>query len=617
MLRCININHRLRIIAEILPFAVAALFKSGPVLSVLLIVITILSGLMPAATVYVGRLVLDAVACAIKSQTPPAQISALVRALVMQLITLLLAALLSRTDSFVGLLVARRLWLNMNAELLTKVSSLDYAFFQSPRFYDMVTRAQAESNGKPLILVSKLNSVVRGLVTFVSMGGLVASFSLTLLADMIVVCLPLLLIQLRYGEKIYSLQYDRTEDSRMAGYVAAVMTTAQHIPEILGFGLWRHLFGKWHTSAKKFLQQDVHLQKHLLAAELVPEVLMALSTVAAAAYIIFSSLTKNRQLTLGDIMMYSGAFAGSLAGLKAAAGGLAGIYENALFLHNLVEFNRLKPRIEISQQAKPAPEVVNCIEFQNVSFKYPGGQEYALKNVNLTFSRPGTTLIVGANGAGKTTLNKLLIRLYDPTQGRILLNGIDLRCYNLESLRKTIGVAFQQFICYPFSARENIACGAICKLHDTDSIIDAARRANAHSIITRLPQQYETILSRLFNSGQELSLGQWQRICLARLFLKNPSVFIFDEPTACLDIRTEDAFLKEIALLSQDRICILVSHRLLRPGIADQIVVLDNGKVTEKGAYHELVAQNGEFARLCRLYQGTTEEFAPQPLPVS
>jgi len=248
------------------------------------------------------------------------------------------------------------------------------------------------------------------------------------------------------------------------------------------------------------------------------------------------------------------------------------------------------------------PESVRRIEFDDVSFSYPGSSELALKNVSLTLSAGESCLLIGANGAGKTTLIKLLIRLYEPTSGRILINGVDVREYGVDSLRRVVGVIFQNYLPFAFTARENIGIGAPEIMEDMQSVVAAARRAKADEFLERLPAQYDTCLSKLFTGGTELSGGQWQRVCLARLFMKNPSVFVLDEPTASLDIETEAHILNEIAHLAKDRLCILISHRMFRPGLADHIIVLSRGTVLEEGTYDDLVTRNGEFARLRRLF---------------
>ncbi|MHC4646971.1 MAG: ABC transporter ATP-binding protein [Planctomycetota bacterium] len=551
---------------------------------------------------------LNAIVSVVQDGVSSAGTTILIRMLALQFVVLVVGFLLGQFNAYLNYLMGRRLSLNMNTEVIKKVSSLDYAFFENPQFYDMMTRAQKESDGKPLTIVFKVTSIFRGSITFISMGGLIASLSLPLLLMMVMVGLPLVFVQMKYGEKNYLLRYNRTEDMRTAKYVSDLIMTREYVPEILSFGLWRYLFKKWYTAAYRFLQQDIKLQRKQTVAQLFTGIFMTFSTVAATGYIIYINTIKTLSLSIGDIMMYSGAFAGGLSGLTMLLEGISGIYENALFLYNLIEFNKLEPHIQIRQIGKSAPSTVESIELQNVSFKYPGGQRYALRKINLSFNRSKSTLIVGANGAGKTTLIKLLIRLYDPTEGRILLNGVNIKEFEIEPLRQKIGVIFQEFVRYAFSARENIGCGNISDLHDISKIISVAKLAKADSFIKQLPRQYDTTLSRLFKNGHELSIGQWQRICVARLFMKNAPVFILDEPTASLDIETEAHLLKEISELSEDKICILVSHRMFRKDIADQIVVLNEGEIVEAGTYRSLICQNGEFARLRKLYYDPMEK---------
>ncbi len=597
-----------RTIIKALPFAIRLVFKSAPFLLILLGLITILSGLMPTATVYVGRLVLDAIANVIQTNSSSKEVGILLRAFTLQLIVFMSSVMLTQANSFLNYLMGKRLSLKMTADVLRRVSRLDYEFFENSQFYDMMTRAKRESSGKPLVLVYEINSIVRNSITFFSMGILIASFNFFLFVVMVIVCVPLLLIKLRYGEKNYSLQYTRTKDMRMATYIADIMGRREYVPEILSFGLGQYLLNKWYTISQKLLHQDIQLYRKQNVAQILTRIFMTCGTIAATGYIIYISVTRELSLTIGDIMMYSGAFTGGLLALRTAFEGISGIYENALFLHDLIEFNEVEPRIEIMQHGKPVPSIIKSIELQNVSFKYPSSQQYALKNINLTFKHSASTLLVGTNGSGKTTLVKLLMRLYDPTKGRILLNDTDIREFKIESLRKNIGIMFQEFIRYAFSVKENIGCGSIDYLENMERIITAAKRVKADTFIKHLPRQYDDILSKLFENGQELSLGQWQSICLARLFMKRSSVLIFDEPTASLDIETEAHLFREITRLTKNKICILISHHMLRRGIADKIVVLDNGEIAEVGTHEYLVTQNGKFAKLLKLYHNTAKE---------
>jgi ATP-binding cassette subfamily B protein len=315
-------------------------------------------------------------------------------------------------------------------------------------------------------------------------------------------------------------------------------------------------------------------------------------------------------LSVGEVMMYSGAFAQALQSVRQGVEYISGIYEDMLFIAGLVEFHKLEPRLHIERRAQSVPDEIESVEVRNVSFRYPGSQCDVLRNVSITFTKSASTLLVGHNGAGKTTLIKLLMRLYDPDEGSILINGTDIRGFDIKTLHRAVGVMFQEYARFAVSAAENIGYGCVENLADHSRICEAARRAKAYEFINRLPYEFDTVLSRLFRDGHELSLGQWQRICLARLFMKDPPIMIFDEPTASLDIETEVHLLNEIARLAQDRICVLVSHRMFRHDIAEQIVILKDGQVVEQGRYEDLVNRDGEFARLHRLYHGTAQNHA-------
>ncbi|MHC4757542.1 MAG: ABC transporter ATP-binding protein [Planctomycetota bacterium] len=601
-------GQRLGIMLKVLPFALTTIFKCAPILSIVLALIIILSGLMPTATVFIGKLVLNAIVDVLRIGSGRNESNILIGVLLLQLMILLSGAILEQVNSFLSYLLGKRISLDINTKIIEKASTLDYWFFESPHFYDMLTRAKRESDGSPLNLLHRITSIVRGCVMLLSMGGLLILFSFPLFGAMLIVCIPLLLVRLKYGEKGYWLQFNRTEEQRMAKYVSNLMTERHYIPEILSFGLWGHLFKKWGTAAQKFLHQDIQFRLRLTCTQMSAIALITCSTVGATAYIVYVSINKQVPLTIGEVMMYSAAFAGALGGLRTLTDGVTGIYENSLFLHDLIEFTSLNPVEDVRQGGRPIPKTIKTIEFINVSFKYPSTEKYALKDINVTFRNSESMLIAGPNGAGKTTLVKLLIRLYEPTEGKILLNGVDIREFEIETLRKSIGIIFQEFIRYAFSAKENIGCGSVDDIENMDRVICAAKQARADQLIARLPNKYHTILSKLFKSGQELSLGEWQRICLARQFMKDAPVFVFDEPTASLDIETEAHFLNEIADLSKNKICILISHRIFRKNVADRIMVLDKGEIVEIGTYDDLIAQNGRFQQLWKLYHNLSDK---------
>lgn len=603
-----RLAHRMRTGCSVLLFAVRTVWQASPMLTVLLIVIAVANGVMPVASIWVGKRVLDAIVSAVRSEWDPEAAIAAYQCLVLQLFVLLGTLSIQRGNSFLTEVMGKRLSIHMNKGILEKASSLDLATFEDPGFHDRMARGRTQSRVGPLRMIQRCQGLVAGAVTFVSMSLVVASLSIGLLIVMMVVCVPLLMLLVIFSGRQYRLQYMRTEDMRKASYLSNLLTTRAYIPEIINLDLWNHIISKWLGISLEFHRQDLHLLKRRSLAELSLSALIIGSEVGATGYVLLLSMTALR-LSVGEIVMYSRAFAQGLDGLRQGIEGATGIYEDALFLSSLMEFHRVKSQMRLRENTAAMPAAIERIDVQNVTFRYPGAERNVLHNVSISFHRSESTLLVGMNGAGKTTLIKLIMRLYDPNEGRILVNGIDIRQIELRTLYRAVGAIFQDYARFAISARENIGYGCVDALDDQERIERAARMARADTFIDRLPNKYDTILSRMFSNGHELSLGQWQRTCLARLFMKDSPILIFDEPTASLDIETEVRLLQEIDVLSKQRICIFVSHRMFRPGIADQIVVLDGGKVAEAGPYEELIAQKGEFARLHDLYQNKSDAY--------
>ncbi len=594
---------KIRVLPRVVGFGLRCMVRFCPLSTLLLVAITIGTGVLPGVQVYVSKLLLDAIVGAFRSGPSGLDYAHLAFPFGCQLAVLVAGALLAQVEAYINGAVGRRLAFCLQQDVVSRVRHLDFGMFDDPDFQDRMLRAQRECAGRPLSVLTQLTTITRGTITFVCLGGVLLSFGWSLLVISLVIGVPLLLVQVRYGRMYYQLEYDRTEEARRSGYYAGLLTSKYARPEVCSYGLFDFLFSRWLMHMSRFLAQDLHLQKKQALAQTGVQLLFAVSNVGVTAYVLYRALTTRTGLTIGDVMMFSSAFSGASGAFRSVITGVAGIYQDSLFLENLRQFHHTVPAAEPVPGHRAAPPVVESIQFENVSFVYPGRSSAALKNVDLLFRRSGSTLLVGANGAGKTTLMKLLLRLYDPTEGRILINGVDIREYDLSALRQSIGIIFQNFQPYAFTAAENIGCGCVEKITDENRIVAAARRARADEFIRELPHGYDTPLTRTFTGGQDLSGGQWQRICLARLFMKDSPVFIFDEPTASLDVEAEAALLEEIqASISSERLCILISHRMFRAGIADHIVVLSHGTVLEEGTYDDLVARNGEFARLRRLF---------------
>ncbi|MCA1553289.1 MAG: ABC transporter ATP-binding protein/permease, partial [Chloroflexi bacterium] len=389
----------------------------------------------------------------------------------------------------------------------------------------------------------------------------------------------------------------RAPEARQLQYLEYVLTDYDSVKEVKLFKLGEPLLKRYNDLFWKFLKEDQNIAQRRSLTSFGWGLLSTASYYLSYAWIVLQAV--GRSITLGDMTLYLALFRQSQNTFEGLFDGIRQLYENALFMSNLFSFLTLEPQMIQSATPKPVPpKIQQGIQFRNVSFKYPNVDEYALRNINLCI-RPGEKLaLVGANGAGKTTLVKLLTRLYDPTEGQVLLDGVDLREYDLNELRQRIGVIFQDFVRYHMSARENVGFGQIEALADEPRIVGASQRSGAHPILSGLPQGYDTPLGRWFSKGRELSGGEWQKVALARAFMRDSEVLVLDEPTAALDAENEYAVFQKFRELTQGKMAVLISHRFSTVRMADRIAVIDDGTIKELGTHAELLALGGTYARL-------------------
>jgi ATP-binding cassette subfamily B protein len=479
----------------------------------------------------------------------------------------------------------------------------DLAYYENSQYYDTLHRAQQEAPYRPTHIVSGLVQVGQSSVGLIALVGLLLSLHWIVAAVLLLAAVPGMFVRLRYSQQLYAWQRQRTSSERQASYIQLLLTNEAHAKEIRLFNLG-DLFIQRYRDLRTILRNErMRLVKHRSRNELITQSVGTLVTFGALAYIAYQAV--QGILTLGDLVMYYQAFQRGQTYLQNVIGGLASLYEDSLFLTNLYEFLDIQPRIV--EPSTPHPLSIPLregITFEHVCFSYGASDQPVLDDITLTIHPGEHIALVGANGAGKTTLVKLLCRLYDPSAGRITLDGVDLREFNTTDLRRQISVIFQDYAHYQLSARENIWLGNTALPPDDSTIAEAAQAAGADALIDSLPHGYDTRLGNWFDKGYELSIGQWQKIALARAFFRDAQIIVLDEPTSALDAAAEYEVFQQFRRLAARRTTILISHRFSTVRMADRIYMLANGRITEAGSHAELMRQGGEYARLFELQAG-------------
>ncbi len=576
---------------QILPLVWAC----SPGLTLITALATLAQSLLPAASAYVAKLVVDSVVQAIGD--PTLGLRSVLPAVALALALGLLGTLLGRGGQLAQELLRDLLSNRINETIIEQALTLDLSFYENPRFYDMLQRAQREAGFRPLMLLTQTLTIASSSITIVSLLALLLRFNVAVALVLVITALPALFVQARYGRQAFHLFSWRAPEARRLAYYSRLLTSDQWAKEIKLFHLGRLLFDRYRALFARFYRQNrgLAVRRNLSAALL--SLLSTLGYYGCYVYVIRQTVVG--EVTLGDLTLYASVFQQLQGALANLLNGLSTIYESTLFISNLFAFLELRPLIPPSTDGRRPPETwQEEFVFHNVSFRYPGTEKDVLRNVNLRLRPQEKLALVGKNGAGKTTLVKLLCRLYDPTDGYITLNGIDLCEYDPASLQRRIGVIFQDFARYYLTARENIGFGQVEMMDDQSRIEAAARKSGAHEVISALPDGYDTTLGRWFDNGHQLSLGEWQKVALARAFMRDADLLILDEPTASLDARTEYEIFQQFAELTHGRAAILISHRFSTVRMAERIIVLDDGHVIEDGTHQQLLEQGGVYATL-------------------
>ena len=559
---------------------------------------------VPVATFWVGKLILDSV---IAVRDGRADMATLWRYVAIELAIVVTGEILARASSLIESLLSDLFSNRMSVRLMEHASTLDLAQFEDPTFYDHLERARRQTVGR-IALLTQLVSMTQEAITLLTIGGVLIAYSPWMLLLLVAAVLPSFLGETHFAALGYSLLFRWTPERRQLDYLRAVGASDVTAKEVQMFGLAPWLIERYRGLADRFYAENKKLS---LRRGAVSAVLSIFGTVGYyAAYVIIILRAVKGEITPGTLIFLSASFARGRDTIQGILMSASSVYEQALYLRDLFIFLEMKPTIFSSPDAIDVPKPIQQgFVFEDVGFRYPGSERWAIRHVSMTLSPGERVALVGENGAGKTTITKLIARLYEPTEGRITLDGIDLREYDLASLRHAIGVIFQDFVRYDMRFDENIGVGEIESVRAAlesgaatpDSIELAARNSLAASLLPRFPNGYQQMLGRRFDEGVNLSGGEWQKIALARAYLRDAQVLILDEPTAALDARAEYEVFVRFSELVSGRMAILISHRFSTVRMADRIIVLRGGQVVESGTHEELLANNGLYEELFRM----------------
>ncbi|NVB82096.1 MAG: ABC transporter ATP-binding protein [Kofleriaceae bacterium] len=576
--------------------ALQLVWSTNKMLTIGLALGSVIGGVLPAGVAYVGKRLVDSIVHARATDMGRDDAMMWVGA---ELGLVVLLALVQRTLGIFRSLLRQQLGQRINVEILEKALTLELTQFEDSEIYDKMTRARREASSRPLSLVSQTFELAQSMITLVGLGGLLAAFSPIALAVLIAAAIPPFIAELKFSGDAFRLSRWRTPETREQMYVETVLAREDHAKEVMLFGLGPRFLQRYKDIFEKLYAGDraITIRRGVWA--------LILGTIGQAAfygmYLWIAYATIDKSISLGAMTMYVLVFKQAQSALSSALGDIGGMYEDNLYLSNLYEFLDT-PTMTPGGTATEGPDPKDGVRFDHVSFVYPGAHDIALTDVDLHIP-PGSKLaIVGENGSGKTTLIKLLTRLYEPTSGRITIDGRDLREWAPAALHRRIGVIFQDFVRYQLTVGENIGAGDDRAYEDRGRWDDAAERGLAKPFISGFPDQYDTQLGKWFRSGRELSLGQWQKVALARAFMRRDAdILVLDEPTASMDAEAEVKIFERFRELTDDKIAIVISHRFSTVRMADQIIVLDHGKIIERGSHDELLAQGGRYATLFNL----------------
>jgi ATP-binding cassette, subfamily B, bacterial len=590
-------RERLKALCSNTPPIVRMVWKSAPRVVVASLSARLAASLIPLAMLAVTKLIIDAIYALLSHQHAlPAIFWWLV---VLEFALASLGTILVRVLDFCDSVLADKFTRHISTRIVKHAARLDLTSYEDPLFYDMMERARVQGTDR-LIMIQSAGRLFQEAITAASLAASIFFFSPWLLFALIICVVPAFLGETHFAFLGYSLNFRQTTARRQMDYLRVLGGSKENAKELKLFGLGSYLVDRYTALSDELHRQTVALAKRKLIFGSLLTLLGTVGYYGTYAFVIYRTVTGS--LTLGTMTLLAGAIAGASTNIQAFFSTFSVIADQAMFMTDLLRFFSVQPRIFSKPGALLAPRPIRRgFEFKNVSFSYPANPRLVLNNISFTLEPSSRIALVGENGQGKTTIVKLLTRLYDPTEGQILLDGVDLREYDLEDLWKEIGVIFQDFTRYEMTVSENIAIGQIEERDNQFRIRAAAHKSLAETFIRNLPKGYEQPLGCRFEEAVDLSGGEWQKIALARAYLRDAQLLILDEPTAALDAKSEHEVFERFGELTKGKTALLISHRFSTVRMADRIVVLENGTIVEQGSHETLVGIGGRYAEMFEL----------------
>lgn len=579
------------------PVVLRFVWESGRAAVVLGLFARIIASILPPALFWVSKLIIDTIQGIVTTHQPvPIRLWWLVA---IEFALAVCTGLVGRLIDYLDTLLAGKYMNHISVRVMEHAASLDLLAYEDPVFYDRLERARVQATDR-IYMIQAMGRLIQQVITTITLSITIMLFSPWLLLLLVAGVIPAFIGETHFAFLGYAKNFRQTPIRRQLDYLRVLGGSKEGAKELKLFGLRDFLTGRFKGLSDRVYDEDISLARRKVIAGSALSMIGTAGYYTAYVYAVWRTVTG--VFTLGTLVLLANAIRDASSNLQQTFSTLSTIADQALFLTDLIAFFEMKPSIRSKLNALPAPRPIReGFEFRNVSFRYPGSSRLVLNGLNFSL-RPGERIaLIGENGEGKTTIVKLLTRLYDPVEGQVLLDGIDLREYDLEDLYRETGVIFQDFMRYEMTARENIAVGRIDRMNDQDLLQESAQKSMAVDVLRKLPAGFEQMLGRRFEGGVDLSGGEWQKVALARAYLRDAQVLILDEPTSALDARSEYEVFKRFAELTAGKMALFISHRFSTVRMADRIVVLENGRIAEEGDHETLTSLGGRYAEMFEL----------------